>query len=37
MLEPLAVKAARAVLRGGGGSNVVSLPDCGDEVKGKTK
>lgn len=28
-LEPYAVKVARTVLRGGGGSNVVSLPDFG--------
>ena len=28
-LEPYAVKVARTVLRGGGGSNVVSLPNFG--------
>jgi len=27
MLEPLAMKVARAVLRGGDGSNAISLPD----------
>lgn len=32
MLEPCAVKVARTVLRGGGGSNVVSLPDVRHEA-----
>jgi len=32
MLEPCAVKVARTVLRGGGRSNPVSLPDHGKAI-----